>query len=193
MLFLLRLIKIKVHLRQRRRTEKLGETARSLDFSEISRDSPYRQYVRTSFHVVRPPLVGRSVVGRSVLPWNFAAEKVVRGVMLGFFIGSSISFPVRRHPSVDGGNKAPNKRFPSRWTERTNGKSDISMPRRPPSSCYLLLPHRTLAVRPPPSLHPSLSILRPRPTPSPILYKYLSFIFSFAPSPSPPSYAFAHP
>lgn len=38
------------------------------------------------------------------------------------------------------GNKAPNKRFPSRWTERT-GKSDISMPSCPPSSCFFpLLP-----------------------------------------------------
>lgn len=148
MLFLPRLIKIKIHLRQWRRTEKLEGTTRD-STSEISRDS--LSAIRSHEFSHRSPFVGWSV-GRSV-PMKLRGGESCSRCVLGFFIGSSISFPVRRHPSVDGGNKAPNKRFPSRWTERTNGKSDISMPRRPPSSCYLLLPHRTLAVRPPPSLH----------------------------------------
>lgn len=55
------------------------------------------------------------------------------------------------------GNKTPNKRFPSRWTERT-GKSDISMPGYPPSSCFF-----------PPRIHPRLFL--------PLVYRHPPFFF----------------
>lgn len=177
------------HLRQGR-TEKLGKTTREVSTSKISHDS--LSAIRSHEFSRRSPSVGRSV-DRSVGPReNFAAEKVVRGMCSAFSWGGSISIPIRRHPSVDGGNKAPNKRFPSRWTERTNGKSDISMPRRPPSSCYLFLPHRTLAVCP--SSVFSLSILRPPVLPYLLLdLRVSSFYFLIRSFSSTSAYAFAHP
>lgn len=66
---------------------------------------------------------------------------------LFFFLQNSVPiepWSAGIHPH--NGNKAPNKRSPNRWTERT-GKSDISMPSYPPSSCFFPLRSTTLRVR----------------------------------------------
>lgn len=99
---------------------------------------------------------------RDGFPRENHRKKIVRGAfgfplpfLLFFFsfffiLYNSVLPPDLRSTNIHphNGNKAPNKRFPSRWTERT-GKSDISMPSCPPSSCfYPLLP---------PPLHQPLS------------------------------------
>jgi len=106
--------------------------------------------------------------------------------VLDFFRELSLSPSVAIHPY--GGNKAPNKRFPSRWTERTNGKSDISMPRHPPSSCFFPSPHRVLSTVPRAPFDPSTSRL----TLSPLYLTFLLFSHFTPPLPLHPPSTHSH-
>lgn len=180
--------------------EKLGGTSREVPTTEISCDSLSAIHLPEFPHRSSPVgwsvgwsvgrLVGWSVgwsvdwsIGRSCFVKLRSGESCSRPYAWLFHRELSLSPSIAIHSY--GGNKAPNKRFPSRWTERTNGKSDISMPRRPPSSCFFPPPHRVLSTilralfRPhvPPS---ALSIL---PTLSSYYLIHSSFISLPPPSP----------
>lgn len=166
-----------------------GRTSRLPRFPAIA----YRQYVRLEFsHRLASsfPPAPSSSSSSSVLVKLRGGESrsaVLRLFHRGYLPPPAPSPPptVAIHPY--GGNKAPNKRFPSRWTERTNGKSDISMPRRPPpSSCFFPPPHR---IPPLPStiLSRSFGLRSPSPCLLPrcvypqAILSFITFIFSFHP------------
>jgi len=158
---------------------KLGETRRKVPTSEISCDS--LSAIRSPEFSHRSSLVGWSV-GRS--SWNFAAEKVVRGVC-SIFLGNYL-FP---HPSPSIRMAEIKRQINVSRADGPNVRTENPIlacraTRLVRVSSLLLIVLSTVP----------LSILRPRVSPSPLSH-HLPFIFSFYSFSSSSSsiYAFAHP